>query len=92
MEKLANKKVRGDCLWDGSSYPKTKRSHGPHQDGLEHHIEPLTELLRLEPNGYPDGYQLAAVWHNLHEVYKMLDDCPVADKKHDTARSAPACR
>ena len=40
--------------WDGKSYPKTKRSHGPNQDSLETHAEPLKLLLGLAPNGYPD--------------------------------------
>ena len=40
--------------WDGTSYPKTKRSHGPNQEGLNRHTEPLKLLLQLAPNGYPD--------------------------------------
>ena len=58
--------------WDGKSYPKPKRSNGPHIDGLEKHYAVLGPLVRLTPNGYPDPYYLRDLLMKLHEVYKIF--------------------
>ena len=59
--------------WDGKSYPKTKRSHGPNIEALVEHAPVLTILLKPAPNGYPDCYSLAATLEKLHELYHILD-------------------
>ena len=59
--------------WDGKSYPKTKRSHGPNMDSLNRHAPVLIKLIALAPNGYPDPYKLRDVLLNLHNLFKVFD-------------------
>ena len=61
--------------WDGKSYPKTKRSHGPNVDSLAQHSEPLKVLMRLAPNGYPDPYRLRDLLVQLQYTIKIFDGC-----------------
>ena len=58
--------------WDGKTYPKTKRSHGPNMQELNKHWEVLLLLIRLAPNGYPDAYKLKAVFMQLHGSHNIL--------------------
>ena len=55
--------------WDGKTYPKTKRSHGPNMLELNKHWEVLLLLIRIAPNGYPDAYKLKAVFMQLHGTH-----------------------
>ena len=59
--------------WDGRSYPKTKRSHGPNLDSLSGHWPVLKELIALAPNGYPDTYKLRDLFTRLHSIFKIFD-------------------
>ena len=54
--------------WDGTMYPKTKRSQGPSQDALQDHSDVINILLQLAPNGYPDPYILRNVLMQLHGI------------------------
>ena len=62
-----------DWDWDGKQYPKTKRSHGPHQEGLDIHAEVLYQLLLLAPNGYPDPYRLRDTFIQLHQIWAIFE-------------------
>ena len=68
--------------WDGKTYPKTKRSNGPHRETLEHHSPVLLELFYLAPNGYPDGYILRDVLIVLHDRYGILDKKDPSEDAH----------
>ena len=69
----ADKKTHPECDWDGRSYPKTKRSHGPSQASLNDHAEVLLKLFRLAPNGYLDVYNLRDLWLELHTVFGIFE-------------------
>ena len=61
--------------WDGTSYPKTKRSQGPNVDSLVVHSEPLKILLQLAPNGYPDPYRLRDLLMKMHFKFNIFEKC-----------------
>ena len=61
--------------WDGTSYPKTKRSHGPNVESLAMHSEPLKILLQLAPNGYPDPYRLRDLLVKLQNMFNIFANC-----------------
>ena len=64
--------IHPDWTWDGTTYPKTKRSHGPNQAALDDHAEVLVNLFKLAPNGYPDAYKLRDLLMQLHLVYNIF--------------------
>ena len=55
--------------WEGKSYPKTKRSHGPNHAALDDHGEVLFKLIWLAPNGYPDPFRLRDLLIQLHILF-----------------------
>ena len=71
---LASKKPSPNWEWEGKSYPKTKRSHGPNQGSLNEHSELLEILFKLAPNGYPDAYRLRDVLVKLHMLFHIFAD------------------
>ena len=58
--------------WDGKTYPKCKRTHGPNQQALDEHSVVLTGLFRLAPNGYPDAYKLRDLLLKLHGLFDIF--------------------
>ena len=60
--------------WDGSAYPKTKRTQGPSQEGLVVHAPVLLHLLTLAPNGYPCPYRLRDLLCKLHIKFTIFGD------------------
>ena len=50
MSDLAANTFHPGWEWDGKSYPKTKRSHGPNMEALNNHT-PLKQLAALAPSG-----------------------------------------
>ena len=72
-EVAAKKNLNRNWDWDGKQYPKTKRSHGPHQEGLDTHAEVLLQLIKLAPNGYPDPYRLRDTFIQLHNIWHIFE-------------------
>lgn len=68
----ASKKPSNEWNWDGTSYPKTKRSHGPCVESLNKHAEVLSILVHFAPNGYPDPYVLRDLLAKLHSIFDIF--------------------
>ena len=77
MADLASNTYHPDWSWDGKSYPKTKRSHGPNIESLNRHL-PLEKIIGFAPNGYPDPHKLRELLVLLQDVFHMFaerDEC-----------------
>ena len=61
-----------EWAWDGKTYPKTKRSHGPNMLELNKHWLVLRLLIGIAPNCYPCAYNLKAVFMKLHGSHNVL--------------------
>ena len=62
------------ALWYGSDYNQT-RSGGPDRDHLHKAASKLLPLARLCRNVYAIHVSLRRVLGDLHDDFKMLDDC-----------------
>ena len=70
---LASNTYHPDWDWDGQSYPKTKRSHGPHIASLNDHCKgPQKPIIRLAPRCYPDPYKLKDLLLMLHDLFQSI--------------------
>ena len=68
------KKPSPEWNWDGTAYPKTKRSHGPCLESLDKHSEVLRVMLGISPNGYPDPYVLRDLLVQLQTIFNIFDN------------------
>ena len=92
IDRFADLACRTDHVWswDGTSYPKTKRSDGPNVEGLAMHNEPLKILLQLAPNGYPDPYRLRDLLMKMHSLFNIFAECHTEGYLSPSSRAALA--
>ena len=90
IDRFADLACRTDHAWswDGTSYPKTKRSDGPNVEGLAMHNEPLKILLQLAPNGYPDPYRLRDLLMKMHSLFNIFAECHTEGHLSPSSRAA----
>ena len=60
--------------WDGSCYPKTKRSQGPAVEALRLHAAPLPVLANLAPGGYPSFLHLRSAFTEMDKHVRLFTD------------------